>query len=63
MIDCSFETALERAITRSQEGLSPSETIQAYQAIYFPAQKIHFELDRPQRSAIARINNDPRLGG
>ena len=62
-IDCSFETALERAIARSQEGLSPEETIQAYQTIYFPAQKIHFELDRPQQSAIARINNDPRLEG
>jgi len=62
-IDCSFETALERAIARSQEGLSPEETIQAYQRIYFPAQTIHFEIDRPQRSAIARINNDSRLGG
>lgn len=57
-IDCSFKTALERAIARSQEGLSPTETIAAYQTIYFPAQRIHFERDRPQQAATAIIHND-----
>ncbi len=42
-IDCSFETALERAIARGQEGLPVQETIHAYRTIYFPAQEIHFE--------------------
>jgi len=35
-VDCSFETALERALTRRQEGLSPTATIRAYETIYFP---------------------------
>jgi uridine kinase len=60
-IECSFETALERAIARSQEELSQEETIQAYQTIYFPAQEIHFERDHPIPAATACINNDPRL--
>jgi uridine kinase len=29
-IDCTFETALERALRRAQEGLPPGETIEAY---------------------------------
>ena len=57
-IECSFETALERAIARSQEGLSPEETIAAYQTIFFPAQRIHFERDQPQQAATAIISND-----
>ncbi|MBF2078530.1 MAG: uridine kinase [Synechococcales cyanobacterium T60_A2020_003] len=62
-IEYSFETALERAIARSQEGLSSEETIQAYQTIYFPAQRIHFKRDQPQTAATATIRNDKRLGG
>ncbi|MGK7889239.1 MAG: uridine kinase [Leptolyngbyaceae cyanobacterium] len=57
-VECSFATALDRAIARSQEGLSPAETVNAYQTIYFPAQQIHFERDRPQTAATAIIDND-----
>lgn len=57
-IDCSFETALERAINRRQEGLSPTETVKAYQTIYFPAQRIHFDRDAPQRQADIVFDND-----
>ena len=57
-IECRFETAMKRAIARSQEGLSPAETINAYQTIYFPAQQIHFERDRPQTATTAIIQND-----
>ncbi|HEX6383276.1 MAG TPA: uridine kinase [Anaerolineae bacterium] len=60
-IDCSFETALERALRRGQEGLPPAETIRAYQTIYFPAQEIHFCLDEPRSAADASLANDPRL--
>lgn len=60
-VDCSFETALERAIARAQEGLSPEETARAYRTIYFPAQEIHARLDDPRTSATAIIVNDPRL--
>jgi uridine kinase len=56
--DCSFSTALRRALERAQEGLSRTETTRAYETIYFPAQKIHLQLDRPRESADLRINND-----
>ena len=32
-IECSFDTALECAIARAQEGLSPEETVRAYRSI------------------------------
>ena len=59
-IDCSFETALERALARGQEGLTPQETVKAYQTIYFPAQEIHFQKDNPRSLATVIINNDPQ---
>lgn len=58
-VECSFATALARAIARAQEGLSPAATIAAYQTIYFPAQRLHFERDRPQMAATVTITNDP----
>ena len=61
-IDCSFETALQRAMARGQEGLPPEATLKAYRSIYFPAQEIHFAKDDPKRAATAIINNDPLLG-
>jgi uridine kinase len=62
-IDCSFETALERALARGQEGLPIDETVRVYRTIYFPAQEIHFARDEPRAAATAVIANDPRLGG
>ncbi|HZW88921.1 MAG TPA: hypothetical protein VFF12_07575 [Myxococcaceae bacterium] len=59
-VECTFETALDRALHRSQEGLSPAETARAYQTIYFPAQRIHIERDDPRGSADLLIANDPR---
>lgn len=61
-VDCSFQTALERAITRAQEGLPLEETTRAYERIYFPAQELHFARDRPRDAATCVLNNDPRLG-
>ncbi|MEW5979744.1 MAG: uridine kinase [Acidobacteriota bacterium] len=61
-IECSFDTALERAIARSQEGLPPEDTIRAYRTIYFPAQELHFQRDNPKTTATLLVNNDPRLG-
>jgi uridine kinase len=57
-LDCSFDTALERAVARSQEGLSPEETVRAYRSIYFPAQEIHFARDDPRGSADVVFMND-----
>jgi len=59
-IECSFETALKRAIARAQEGLIPEVTAEAYRTIYFPAQEIHFRRDDPRRAATVIVDNDPR---
>ena len=61
-IECSFETALERALSRGQEGLPREETIRDYKTIYRPAQEIHFQRDNPQGAATLVVNNDARLG-
>lgn len=57
-IDCSFPTALARAIDRAQEGLSAARTIAAYETIYFPAQRIHMAQDDPRESADLILEND-----
>ena len=57
-INCSFPTALARALARAQEGLPPAKTIAAYETIYFPAQKIHFERDNPPATADLIVEND-----
>ena len=59
-IDCSFDTALERAIARGQEGLSPEDTTHAYRTIFFPAQEIHFQRDFPRAAATVIFDNDMR---
>ena len=60
-VECTFETALERAMRRGQEHLPKDETVRAYETIYFPAQRIHFERDEPRSSADMLISNDLRL--
>ena len=57
-IECSFPTALARAIDRAQEGLSPAKTIAAYETIYFPAQRLHLAHDNPREQADLIIEND-----
>ena len=57
-IDCSFPTALARAIARAQEGLSAANTIAAYETIYFPAQRIHLTRDKPRENADLIFEND-----
>jgi len=57
-VESSFETALRRAIARGQEGLPPSETIAAFESIYFPAQRVHFAEDAPRASADLIIDNE-----
>src|SRR5262249_30740790 len=60
-VEGTFETALERALSRGQEHLPANETVRAYETIYFPAQRIHFERDEPRSSADLLIHNDPRI--
>jgi uridine kinase len=57
-VECSFQTALRRAIARGQEGLPPAETQYAFETIYFPAQRIHLDRDDPRRAADLILNND-----
>lgn len=35
--------------------------MRAYETIYFPAQRVHFERDRPRDAADVVVVNDPRL--
>lgn len=60
-IECTFETALERALARGQEHLPPAETKHAYRTIYFPAEEIHIRRDDPRGAADIIVDNDPRL--
>jgi uridine kinase len=60
-LDCSFPTALARAIERSQEDLAPAQTIAAYETIYFPAQRIHLAKDDPRGHADFIFENDVRI--
>jgi uridine kinase len=62
-VECTFDTALERALGRGQEHLPPAETIRAYETIYFAAQRLHLERDRPRAAADLILLNDPRLSG
>jgi len=57
-IDCSFATALRRAIARGQEGLPPQETKRAFETIYFPAQRIHLVRDNPRDAADIVFMNE-----
>jgi uridine kinase len=57
-IECSFKCALQRAIKRGQEGLLPTETIRAFQTIYFPAQRIHMARDNPREGSDIVFAND-----
>jgi uridine kinase len=57
-IDCSFETGIQRALQRNQEGLSPEQLIYDYQTYYYPAQEFHFKKDRPKAVANYIINNN-----
>ena len=61
-VECGFETALERALARGQEGLPPDETVRDYRDIYNPAQETHSQRDNPKGAATLLVNNDARLG-
>jgi uridine kinase len=57
-IECSFETALARAVLRNQEGLSPEEIEADYRRIYFPAQEVHMRRDAPRANADLVLISD-----
>lgn len=57
-VDCSFDTALKRAVFRNQERLSNDDIIRAYRYRYFKAQELHIELDKPREKADVIYFND-----
>ena len=57
-IECSFKTALARAVDRCQEGLPPAETVRAFETRFFPAQRVHFRKDFPQAAADLILPNE-----
>lgn len=57
-IECSFATALQRALQRNQENLPPELIIRDYNNIYFPAQRFHFAVDNPQSVVDGIYLND-----
>lgn len=60
-VDCRFETALERALARNQEGLPRERLLADYRRIYFPAQEVYLRRDNPRDFADIVYLND-RLG-
>jgi uridine kinase len=57
-VECSYQTALARALQRNQEAQSGAELLRDYQQIYFAAQEIHREKDAPREHADVVIEND-----
>jgi len=57
-VECSFETALRRALLRDQEGLPEGQLIADYGWIYFPAQRIHLVRDGLQAFVDGIFVND-----
>ena len=56
-VECSFETALARALARNQEGQSEARLRDDYARIYFAAQRHHIALDAPAEAADGVIWN------
>jgi uridine kinase len=57
-VECSFGTALRRALRRNQEGLPEEQLIADYGRIYFPAQRIHLARDWPKSFVDGILAND-----
>lgn len=57
-IDCSFDTGLQRAISRNAENLDAGELVYHYHTFYYPAQRFHFAKDEPTKNAGLVIDNN-----
>jgi len=56
-IDCSFETGMQRAISRNAEKLEKEKLIEDYNTFYYPAQRLHLEKDQPLHTADLIFEN------
>ena len=57
-IDCSFEKALQRAISRNVEKLDETKLIHDYETYYHAAQRLHVERDDPKKIADLIFENN-----
>jgi uridine kinase len=57
-VECSFDTALRRALARNQEHRPEAQLREDYERIYFAAQQYHIARDAPAASADGVIDND-----
>lgn len=57
-VDCSFESALRRALSRNVERLPPDRLRADYLTIYHAAQRHHIAVDAPRARADFTIAND-----
>jgi len=63
-IECSYETAMQRALARNQEGLPDERIRKDYNDIYFAAQRIHLKRDNPRgRCDFIFLNDDRNQAG
>jgi uridine kinase len=56
-VDCPFDIALARAVSRNAEQLPEARLRHDYVTIYHAAQRYHFEIDRPVARADFVIDN------
>jgi uridine kinase len=61
-INCSFEKGIQRAIDRNVERINKQQLIHDYNTYYYPAQRFHFEKDRPKNLTEIIYCNDELLG-
>jgi uridine kinase len=57
-IECSFETALQRALGRNVEDLPADRLVQDYAGVYHASQRHHFMVDDPAAVADLIYVND-----
>ena len=58
-VDITFETCLQRALSRDLDVLGDHETIiRNYQHRYIPGQKLYFDLEHPKEKADILIDNN-----
>lgn len=57
-VDCSFESALRRALARNVERLPPDRLRADYRTIYHAAQRHHIAVDAPRSRADFTIPNE-----
>ncbi len=57
-VECSFETGLQRALSRNVEKLDNARLIHDYEVFYYAAQRLHIEKDDPRSKADCIFEND-----